>query len=177
MNFRIQASCPQIIKINLEEDFSIGETIEDIFPMNNEEAIMVWNHTSIPLNYKYDISIMIEDIMEMLKTLLENEKGDLIIHWPSNTFRVDWFLEWNTNLKITSDWANVVGDVESILNKKNILEIGKSEFIYEWKKLLQVLLTNLKKSGYHQINPREFSDLYELEKKISTYGKLYTSFV
>jgi hypothetical protein len=93
------------------------------------------------------------------------------------SFRVDWFLEWNTNLKITSDWANVVGDVESILNKKNILEIGKSEFIYEWKKLLQVLLTNLKKSGYHQINPREFSDLYELEKKISTYGKLYTSFV
>ena len=69
LNFYIQASNPRFQdSINIYDE-SLSDAIESVFPLNTENAILVWNYISIPLSYKYDISYMIEDILQLLDEL------------------------------------------------------------------------------------------------------------
>jgi len=47
--------------------------------MLTEDAILIWNAIYIPLNYKYDISYMIDDILNLLKKIRENLYGEIKI--------------------------------------------------------------------------------------------------
>ena len=53
MIFSVQASNPKYWKNVLdEEDSSLSDAIETIFPLNTEYAFLEWNHIFIPLSYK-----------------------------------------------------------------------------------------------------------------------------
>jgi len=175
MNFRIQASQPKNNSEFNNEDEKLSEAIETIFPMLTEEALIIWNTIYIPLNYKYDVSYMIEDILYMLKVLSENPKeGILRINWPSNTFACEWNLAWNKGaLTINSVWHSVLGHTQQLLNKSNKIETSILEFLSEWKMVLEVLIKNLEQCGYSNKNLKDMSALYDAFINIEKYGLLY----
>ena len=59
MAFYIQASNPRFIESISYEVESLSDAVESIFPLNTENAFLVWNYISVPLSYKYDISYML----------------------------------------------------------------------------------------------------------------------
>jgi len=95
MFFCIQASNPRFQAIMNPNDECLAEAIESTFPLFTENAILVWNHISVPLSYKYDISYMINDILTLMNMMQKVNIGEWTIHWLPDSFRSDWFIKWN----------------------------------------------------------------------------------
>jgi hypothetical protein len=137
MKFLVQASDPRPSKLVSPDDSSLGEAIETIFPLCTDFALIVWNDVYVPLTYKYDISIIINDIIAMLGSVAARDEGSITVFWPSNTFRTRWILTWSgTDLAITTTWESVIGGTESMLNKVPSVNLNKNTFLLEWKPLL-----------------------------------------
>lgn len=174
MIFCIQASNPKIMFEFDEEDHDLSAAIETIFPMMTEDAIMVWNNIHIPLSYKYDISYMINDIVNMLKQLRESFIGELTISWLPDTFRSDWILRWEDNLiNIKTNWEETNGDLTEMLNKFSNITISKQDFICEWKKFLEIIINGLERCGYNMDMVQNMDELIHEVSMIDNIGILY----
>ncbi|MGE3724062.1 MAG: hypothetical protein AB7I41_00820 [Candidatus Sericytochromatia bacterium] len=137
--------------------------------METEEALLFWSGIPILLSYKYDICILIDDILPMLEILFSNLSGEYSICFPSNSFRVDWELQWQDGLlTIDSAWHEVKGDA-SLLNENTQLKIGLSSFLVEWKPLLQKIISSLELSQVKIKVYEEFTRLCQIESRIDLY--------
>lgn len=172
--FLIQASNPRQTGIFDEADYNLSMAIETVFPMNTEDALIVWNHIRIPLSYKYDLSCMMDDIIDMLQKLRMLSAGKTVIRWPSNTFEGTWDMEWDgTKLRIDSSWENVVGGVGDLLNANSKLVISKLDFISEWKEVLGNVILGLERSGYSVDRLKDIDALVGEFISIERAGILY----
>lgn len=174
LNFYIQACNPKTQCIADCNDETLADAIESAFPLKTEDAILIWNHICIPLSYKYDISYMMDDILVLLNMLQSREKGELTIHWLPDTFRCDWTMKWNAErLDIQSQWGNIVGNLEMLLNEKSHISLKKEDFIKEWKSILKIVIAGLKKYGYTVDKIKNMKQLIEQYNNISGDGILY----
>ena len=166
--FRIEVRNPIVlVKPNMEcED--LRDAIEEIFPMETEDAVIFWNGIPVLLSYKYDICILIDDILPMLESLQSNMSGQYSICFPSNSFRVDWEFEWqNGFLKIDSFWHEIKGD-KAQLNKHAGLKIELSSFLTEWEPLLQKIISSLELSQVIIKDHKDFTRLCQIKDDIFT---------
>lgn len=172
--FEIQVSSPRFIKKFNKDVDNIGDAIESIFLLHSEFAVIRWNYIPILLSYKYDISVIIDDVLYMLNKIRIEPSGEMTIRWPSNTFESSWDMRWDINtIEVNSHWNKVIGDTESLLNLKKIININTKVFAREWKKILETIIIALNVCGYKKENLQGFSKLYEEFKEISQYGVLY----
>jgi hypothetical protein len=175
LNFWIQASNPKSLSVINEEDLSIYDALQTVFPLITEDAYLVWHHVHIPLGYKYDVSVIITEALDMIEALKRGDSGEIAVTWPSNTFRVDWQIRWNgATLQIDAKWENVVGFTESLLSARPTLTIGKDEFISEWKQLLGVALKALTDAGYRDEQLVDLPRLRRIHDEIRNPGILYS---
>ena len=173
MEFFMQASLPESTMEYDSEDYNLSTAIETAFPLFTEDAFLIWNRVCVPLSYKYDISYMIDDILEMLKNIRINLEGEMIIEWTSDTFSGTWNMKWGEeNLFIIADWENVVGGTKDILNKNKNITISKMAFANEWKKVLHNIIKALLGSGYTK-ELQGMESLMEEFELINQYGILY----
>lgn len=174
MCFRIQASCPRYTHRYDEEDEDLSSAIETIFPMMTEDVIMYWKCIPITLEYKYDISWMIDDILLILEKLRSTSMGVLEIHWSSDTFANIWSITWSdTKMKIDSKWNSVVGNTEEILQSAGPIIIEKEQFANEWKRVFSNIIKGLKLSGYSEENLLGMKRLVSEYNLIKKEGVLY----
>jgi len=174
MKFCIQASAPRTTGIFNAEDETLDEAIETTFFLNSEMALINWSGVFIPLSYKYSISTILADVLLMLQTILENNHETLELTWPSSDFNSRWVMSWKDDyLKIDAKWESVIGNTEEILNSLDSIEIGKTEFLNEWKMLLEVILNGLDTCGYDESTIKEISIMQSVYSNIETYGILY----
>ncbi len=173
MTFRIQVNNPRISGKKNSEDETLDECVETCFLLNTEMAIIEWLGVYIPLSYKYSISTILNDILIMLQTLLNKKNGALDITWPSSDFNARWIISWkNDNLTIIAKWNSVIGNTEDMLNKLDAVNINKSEFLYEWKKLLEIVINGLFKCGYDESQINDISLLKSIYSEIDGFGTL-----
>ena len=174
MIFAIQASNPRFQNIRNLDDECLSEAVESVFPINAENAILVWNHISIPISYKYDISYMLNDILMLIDTMQKVDIGKMTIQWLPDTFRCNWVVEWKYDeVQIDSQWKCTVGHLESILNKKNNISLSKMDFVSEWKEVLGVVIRGLKHCGYDNTRIKGMNELIEQYEKIKEPGVFY----
>lgn len=176
MDFWIQASNPKGTGAYDAEDGNLGEAVETAFPLNTESAVVVWHHLYIALSYKYDLSVMIIDLMSMLRTLTRPGPGTHEVQWASNTFLSHWVLQWSAEgeLAIDAEWTSVVGVPEYVLNRTGGVCIRKSQFLAEWKEVLGRVLATLTASGYEDAKVAGLSELRLLHGQIVSPGVLYS---
>ena len=142
--------------------------------METEDAIIVWNHIYIPLSYKYDLSIMIDDILPMCLSLLERDEGNQEICWASNSFNAVWKLSWfSGKLNVSAEWNSIVGDIDSVATNCNVLNITVDQFLGEWKGLLVKLLEAIKSSRITLKDRGNYILLEDLLQRIKIHGYLY----
>ena len=148
-NFKIYPGNPVLLGNNSLDDDSIGDALQDIFPMDTDDCIIEFNLYKIHLQWKYDISIIFDDIIILLDHILSNNYTELIIHWPSDTFRTDWVIKKdNSNIYIHSQWGNIIGGNVKYLNENNKLKVNEVKFLHEWNKILKKVICALNSSGY-----------------------------
>ena len=173
--FWIQASCPRWHRSVDPDAATIDEAVESVFSSETEDALIVWRHVYIPLSYKYDVGTILRDVLQMIRELLATESGEWQVDWPSNTFGARWHFKWEGDrLVVTaSEWRSVVGDTEDLLRSRSVLQIGKLEFVCEWKALIERVQAALLGGGY---TPGEFPELEQLTTTMGDivgYGVLY----
>lgn len=164
LDFKVEASNPRNNSIFDNEDTKLSEAIYTIFPLETEDAILSWGEASIPLSYRYDISTIIDDVIQMVFTLQNNSDGQWFVDWPSNTFATNWALEWSgDNLRIMAAWRKEF-QAENYLKEHSVLNLKKRLFLGEWKKIIDVLLENLKNCGYTGESLIDMAGLIEASK-------------
>jgi len=65
-NFHIEPGTPEHCTVDGGLARDLGDAIQAAFPLETEDAQLVWHRLSVPLSYKYDFSVIIEDIIAML---------------------------------------------------------------------------------------------------------------
>ncbi len=171
--FTIQASSPRFTNEFDPEDESVSDAIQTAFPLETESAILSWNWVYVPLSYKYDLSMMVECVVELVGELDANVAGRKTIQWPSNTFASTWQLEWSDGVvTIHSEWLSVVGGSESALTAVSAVVMDCSAFLAEWKRPLEVVVAALVSAGYTS-ELRGMDQLVATTRKIRRYGVLY----
>ncbi len=171
----MQASNPDFEKLCDDSDSTLSDAMETVFLMNTEDAYMIWRHISIPLSYKYDLSYMIDDILNLIEQLQKEMCGTKYISWLPDTFRSDWKVEWkNGKLIIYAEWYNITGGLEKILNKDNCLQMNIDDFLKEWKKILETIYYSLKQCNYTENQIYNMKRLFFQLNNIQEYGTLYT---
>lgn len=146
----------------------LSEAIEMLFPMDTDDAIIDWDGYKLSLSYKYDISVIIDDVLYMFKKLIKGEDKNIVVAFGSNTFSVDWKIECvSETLKINSKWTSVVGNIEPELNLLPDMEIPKDSFIENW---IQILLTINQAIGKTQITMKDSSAIDQLKEIVQMYN-------
>lgn len=173
MQFAVQASNPRIVKeIEVNGDESLSELIETLFPLESEYAFVIWCGIFVPLNYKYDISIIVDDIVHIVKEITKNETGDICVFWPSSTFRADWTITWNKeSVRISAKWHSVIGGIEIVLNSFPEIKLTKENFVSEWCEILRFINSQ----AVNAKNSREFYEIETILNKNKKRGIFYTS--
>jgi hypothetical protein len=174
MRFWIQAGNPISLRLPGRVVDDLSEAIETIFPTDTEDAILVWNHSYIPVNYKYDLSVMIDDLLPLLTSLLERSSGRYKVTFGSNTFSTEWNLTWaEGGLSISAAWQSVVGNVDAVSSDCGSLKIRVEDFLFEWKEVLIRLKTALDKGSLSITNREDYESLIKIESSINRSGRLY----
>jgi hypothetical protein len=169
-DFWIQASCPRWTTIASPDDESLADAIDTIFPSNTERAILAWRHVHIPLGYKYCISFLIDDVLTMVDQLTSSVGGQWKVVWPSNEFAAVWQLEWSgESLRVMTEWKQVVGGTEELLQRRSVLEIDRQAFLCEWTKLFTTLRDALAAAGYTE---KALPGLIRLNQAIATIAEV-----
>jgi len=179
MGFYIQTCNPmylipqkEIVEQTIVEEISYA--IQLVFPMVTERALLVWEDIYIPICYKYDLSVMMEDILFMLSELQEKNQGTCQIGFGSDTFNALWEMEWvNEKLSINAKWDYVRGNLAVVNSSCNKLIIDVSTFLCEWKGILTHVIEAIKRSNINMDNCNEYDSLLKINTTIPKFGRLY----
>ncbi len=154
MFFCVQISNPKFnLSATPSDILTVGDFLERCVPSESEVAIVNWNGVCIPLSYKYDLSVFIEEIMMMITALTDSEDGQFADCWPSNTFFVNWKMSWvGENLEVEADWKSLSGGVEVLAQAEPKLIIDRNQFITEWGGLVLKVLEEITHSDIYGIN-------------------------
>jgi hypothetical protein len=142
--FRIEKGSPKVNTniAGFAED--IGEAIQIAFPLETEDAMLHWGERKVPISYKYDLSVILEDVVGMLEWCKRSSSTSLDVDFGSDTFAAEWHLErQRDSLSITVLWRSVSGDHEEELNQYGPVLIQCSRFVNEWNAVLRVALSGV----------------------------------
>lgn len=149
MNFWIQTSQPKTVRCTrfLETD-SLHEAAQAAFPLEAEEALIVWGGTRIPVCYKYDVGLILEDIHPAIRSLFARPSGVEDGSFGSNTFSGTWHLSWDANrLSFSVHWRSAIGIPEAHLNETPTIQMSRGEFLGEWGALARRFLVGVHEAG------------------------------
>jgi hypothetical protein len=172
--FIIQSSNPRANSSHDPDDASLSDAIKTVFPMDTERMLMVWNGIYVPLGYKYDVSLMVDDILDLCCDMCAAAEGHRRICWPSSSFAAVWDVKWSFGVAtIEAQWHRVVGGTESMLAARPCISIPHKEFLAEWKRPLKLVDDALRGAGYTQKQIPRLSVLDDIKTTLPGYGQLY----
>lgn len=172
--FIIQSSNPRAESDCDPDDASLSDAIQTVFPMDTERMLMVWNGIYIPLGYKYDVSLMVDDILDLCSNIFAVIEGHQRVCWPSNTFAAAWDVRWGSDMvTIEAQWNRVVGGTEAMLNERSCISIPQEDFLAEWKRPLEIVDDALRNAGYTQQQIPRLTVLRNIITRLPGHGHLY----
>jgi hypothetical protein len=147
MPFAIQACAPIVSPSGRRTAADLADAVSTIFPVEAGDAFMIWNWVPIRLSYRYDLGVLIDDLIPLLHRLVTDEIGSARVYWGSNTFGGEWKLDWaRDDLTIIATWKNVAGGYEELLNSRGTLQVGRRAFLAQWSGLLGKVIDGVRQS-------------------------------
>lgn len=124
----------------------LSEAIAMCFPIDAADAEFVLRDVSVPLNYKYDLSVIVEDIVDLLEHCLRQESAK--VRLCSDTFNVSLSVRPKAeSVALRADWHSVVGNKEKQLNEIPTVIVPARHFLEQWARLLEVAFQGLDRTG------------------------------
>ena len=175
IGFYLQASEPRHRPVLNPDVEDLGEAIEEVFVFPTEQAFICWEGNRIPLCYKYDISVIITELIEMLEHVTQKAEGSYCAIWSSDTFRGKWELTWASHMvSVEATWDELSGGLLESLNRSiRNLKLPIHNFISEWRRPLAQVYEALTAAGYIQDQLEDLGRLERLIDCIPSEGLLY----
>ncbi len=141
----------------------LSEAIEAVFSMETEDAVMVWGNQAVPVSYKYDMSVIVEDVIFMLECLMRRNSGEETVFFSSDTFNSEWLMKWDDGrLFIDPAWNSVSGNRHGELNAVGATEVSVSHFVRQWTIVLEKIYEAVLMSGVTLEDRENFDALNSL---------------
>ncbi|WP_149261306.1 hypothetical protein [Actinomadura sp. K4S16] len=142
MSFWLQVGSPETLEVASAAD--MAHATAQMYPMNTEDAILFWNRVPVRLEYRYDIPVLLDDLVPLLEEVQDPEISQTEVYWGSDTFSADWNIARDgDSLRINSRWDSVHGSYEPLLNERSQLTVSIDSFVAEWLKVLRRITSDL----------------------------------
>ncbi len=144
MNLAIQVSNPTVAAT---DGFAadMADAISQMYPLESEDAVLIWNLIPIRLSYGYDIPALVDDLVPLLEEIQETDYRTGDVYWASDTFSAEWSLGKSGNeLTITANWISALGNYEDLLNARNVIQTDVHTFVQEFTKILTRTVSDIK---------------------------------
>ncbi|KAK1182290.1 hypothetical protein B7755_031675 [Streptomyces sp. NBS 14/10] len=142
VRFYIQSGCPEVLKVETADD--MADAVGQLYPLETEHAVLVWNRIPVLLEYRYDIPVLLDDLVPLLEEIQRAEFSETRVYWGSDTFSTEWQIRRDGELlRIDSRWMAVSGSYESLLNGRSQLTVEIRSFVAEWLKVLRRIAYDL----------------------------------
>lgn len=165
MTFTIVSGKPRIRRCRHPISDSLGGALQEAFEFESEDLTISWNDVAIPLEYKYDIAIIVDDLLEMLQQLLDLRGGELEVSFGSDTFNCVWHIRWGGGtVNIRPTWLGLRASVPQVEGLRRPVELGTIEFLKQWEPVLRDMVLAVRESGVVIDNAEEIERLRELER-------------
>lgn len=120
--------------------------MQTVFKME-DCSTLDWNGIEMPLSYKYDLSIMADDIVEMVLAIENAVLGTFEVAWPSSGFPYKWAIAWNASTVKILATAMPVPGAEDLTGRESV-QTSRSDFVAGWRDVLWIIFSCLEASGY-----------------------------
>ncbi|GAA2362158.1 hypothetical protein GCM10010246_61360 [Streptomyces cuspidosporus] len=148
MGFCVQPGCPEVLKVESAED--MADAVGQLYPLETEHAVLVWNRVPVLLEYRYDIPVLLDDLVPLLEEVRRPEFSETRVYWGSDTFSAEWQIRRDgALLDIHSRWMAVSGGYEFLLNDRSQLTVEINSFVAEWLKVLRRITYDLGAQTVH----------------------------
>jgi hypothetical protein len=147
--FTLHLGVPAFVATREESDSTLSDAVQTVFPLD-ERAFLEWNGLTLPLSYKYDISVMLEDIIEMVLAVRKTESGMFQVDWPSSGFPFHWAIKWNASeVEVHAQPRHEPGAVD-LVGREGV-RVDRGSFLGAWRALLGTVLSCLEGAGYNNL--------------------------
>lgn len=147
MTFLLVCNAPRGASHYNEADETLGDAVQSVFELNDEDAELEWNGVVFSLNYKYDLGMMVDDVVSMLRTILATSEGNMVIAWVSTGFPFTWRIDWSED-RIRLSATSRDSDAGLRISGLEELETSKKQFVREWQSVLAMIKARLSAAGY-----------------------------
>jgi hypothetical protein len=150
-------------------DENLSEMIQTIFPLDTADAVLNWGDVSFALNYKYDISLMIDDLLELILAITSIQRGKRSIAFVTSGFPYHWDVEWDSSLiQICSAPLDKSRD---LVNPLEVIQTSIDFFLDQWRPMFRLINAAAVKSGYKVIGFPRGEWLLHQSKNCSTTAR------
>jgi len=127
-------------------DETLVEMVQTVFPLNTDGVMLEWSGARLVLNYKYDISMMIDDVVILITHLDSNQHGEMIINWVSSGFPYRWEVNWVApRLEIHSSPHD---PSKTTLTGRELICDSIEGFTHKWNPVLNNIISAATLAGY-----------------------------
>jgi hypothetical protein len=146
--FRIQTGDPKPSAVASAADLADG--IGRMYSMDTDDAILIWNLIPVRLSYRYDVSVIVDDLVPMLERMIKKTPEHYRVRWASDTFAAEWLIDTDgEQLVIESRWFNALGNYEGLLNSRSSVRVDRADFVREWLKIVTRVVADTRAKGVH----------------------------
>ncbi|MEU5808735.1 hypothetical protein [Streptomyces sp. NPDC047718] len=128
----------------IAEAADLADAVGQMYSSESEDAVLVWNRVPIRLTYRYDIAVLLDDLVPLLEEVRRPGFSAAEVFWGSDTFRAEWELaREGDGLRIRARWHSTLGNHESLLTERGDVAVAAEEFVREWSKVLWRIVTDV----------------------------------
>lgn len=127
------ASTPRLTGVAAD----LADAVGGMYAAEAEDAVLVWNQVPIRLTYRYDIPVLLDDLVPLLEEVRRPEFTAAEVFWGSDTFSAEWKLaREGDHVRIRARWYSTRGNHESSLTERGDVTVGVKEFVSAWCEVL-----------------------------------------
>ncbi|MFJ9643137.1 hypothetical protein ACWEPM_03820 [Streptomyces sp. NPDC004244] len=142
--FEIWAGCTAAAPLVFAEAADLADAVGQMYSSESEDAVLVWNRVPIRLTYRYDIAVLLDDLVPLLEEVRRPGFSAAEVFWGSDTFCAEWELaREGGDLRIRARWHSTLGNHESLLTERGDVAVAAEEFVREWAKVLWRIVTDV----------------------------------
>ncbi|MEV6688879.1 hypothetical protein AB0N28_26645 [Streptomyces sp. NPDC051130] len=128
------ASTPRLTGVAAD----LADAVGGMYAAEAEDAVLVWNQVPIRLTYRYDIPVLLGDLVPLLEEVRRPEFAAAEVFWGSDTFCAEWMLtREGDDVHIRARWHGTLGSHESSLAERGDVTVAAGEFVSEWCEVLR----------------------------------------
>jgi hypothetical protein len=140
-----------------ESDRTLGEALQSIYSIG-DDAYLTIDSTQFRIGLKYDLGLMIDDLVPLVRSVQEKPAGHFRIDWASSSFPFEWSLDWTSEVVDLRSRRRAEGGSGPTEFRARI---PRADFLAQWGLLLRSVLSALTRAGYSE---SQISNLDQLRK-------------